>query len=250
MLTKITKYIPLATALLLSTGCATMDPDVKLGSSFWDNKNQTIVVSMAKMPEADHMMLGAQGLLDIAINKENAKTLTTHLKTVKVADYQKVVKDVSDALKAHGFKTRELSEAIDVAALPKRESKEESKGSVVHASQDFTQLKDKIGPHRLLLIAVQSVGTQRTYYGFIPTTPPSAMINVKGEVIDLANNQVLWRQRFNDQAGVTEPWDQPPNYPNVSKAIEKVLLVSRKNLQGAFTTTSAAAQPATSIAAQ
>lgn len=242
MLKNMTRHVPLAAALLLSTGCATMDPDVKLGSSFWDNKNQTIVVTVAKMPPADHMMLGAQGLLDIAINKENAKALTAHLKTVNVADYQKVVKDVSEVLKSHGFRTRELSEAIDIATLPKRESQEESKDSVVYASQDFTQLKDKIGPHRLLLITVQSVGTQRTYYGFIPTTPPSAMINVKGEVIDLANNQVLWRQRFNDQAGVTEPWDQPPNYPNVTKAIEKVLLISRKNLQGSFSPTSVAAQ--------
>lgn len=242
MLREIARYVPLAGALILSTGCATMDPDVKLGSSFWDNKNQTIVVTMAKMPQADHTMLGAQGLLDIAINKENAKVLVTHLKTLNVADYQKVTKDVADVLKSHGFKTRELSEAIDIASLPKIESKGDSKGSVVYASQDFTQLKDKIGPHRLLLVTVQSVGTQRSYYGFIPTSPPSAMINVKGEVIDLANNQVLWRQRFSDQAGVAEPWDQPPNYPNVTKAIEKVLLISRKNLQNSFSATSVAAQ--------
>jgi hypothetical protein len=232
----------LGTALLLLAalwlgGCATMDPNVGLKPAFWENKQQTIVVSLAELPEANHRMLGQQGLLDIAINQGNAKPLIDHLKTFNVADYKKVAKDVSDTLTAQGYRVRENADVIKVATLPDFKAAEgQSKGGAVYASKDFTTLKDKLGPNRLLLITLQAIGTERTYYGFIPTGAPVAAINVRGEIIDLANNEVLWRQPFMRQLPVDGEWDQAPNFPNIDRALQKVMLMSRKDLQNTFLT--------------
>jgi len=103
--------------------------------------------------------------------------------------------------------------------------------SRVYASKDFRSLKAELGgSDRLLLFTVVAVGTQRSYYGFIPISSPSAMMNARGEIIDLQTNEVLWRQTTTDVAAIDDPWDESPEFRNVHAAVQKVILAARKSM--------------------
>ena len=55
-----------------------------------------------------------------------------------------------------------------------------------------------------------------------PTAAPLAMFQVRGELIDLTNNQILWRAstaQKQNLVAIEGNWDQPPDYPNLTQAI-------------------------------
>lgn len=243
---RIVRLLALAVAVIWVSGCASVPTHVKMDPGFWSDKRQTVVVAIAEMPAPDHFMLGQQGLLDVAINKGNAEELTAFLKTVDTSAYAKVTTDIAQALRAKGFKTQEHAGYLNVTSLPAFKAPESKDGAakVAHAEKDFRELAKKYGPNRLLLLDVRSIGTQRNYFGFIPTSAPSATITVRGQIVDLADNRLLWRQNQSEQAAIADPWDQPQSFPNVGRAIEKVMLVSRKNMQKFFDETSVASATA------
>ncbi len=74
----------------------------------------------------------------------------------------------------------------------------------------------------LLLVSVRRFGTIRPYYGFIPLGAPKGFFEVVGQMVDLKTNQLLWQTVIKEadaQVAVAEPWDQPPEFPNVDAAI-------------------------------
>ena len=54
-------------------GCATVQKPIPATRALFDNKERVVAVAIEKMPEPGQVMLGNQGLLDIAINRANAE---------------------------------------------------------------------------------------------------------------------------------------------------------------------------------
>lgn len=161
-------------------------------------------------------MLGAQGLLDYAINQSNAKSLISYLETMEIPRLKAVANEFAEQLQARGFKVKVLETPLDLEKMAKFSgggSKE-----ISYAAKDFRKLQTD-DMSRLIVISVARVGTTRTYHAFIPMGPPQADIAITGQMVNLETNQILWHQVTERVLGIPEPWDQSPSFDNVGKSV-------------------------------
>jgi hypothetical protein len=212
--------------LLLLSGCATVGTTVQMKSEFWSQTDRTVSVALAKLPDTQPHKAGAQGLLDMAINEAMADELSKALKTITLTDsYGAARSEVVKRMQEKGIKAAFVEKPVDPGALKDFSTEDKSR---VYADKDFRPLKTDLGTDRLLVFTVTQVGTLRSYYGFIPTSRPSAILNARGEIIDLQTNEVLWRELTSNTAQIDDPWDQPPDFKNVDAAVQKVIADARK----------------------
>ncbi|HKP12537.1 MAG TPA: hypothetical protein VJZ91_10520 [Blastocatellia bacterium] len=200
----------------LSACAGVVRKPIAVDPGFWQDRNAVIGVAAAKMPEADAHMMGQQGLLDVAINRGNAGKMIEQLKRLDLKRAAAIHDNMAAALGRRGFKVEKL-QAVDVATLP--EFKIDASPEL-YAPRDFRSLSGK-GVERLLLVSVEKIGTVRSYYGFLPTGAPRAMFAVQGQLIDLKTNKLIWYDRHETTAAIPEPWDQEPDFPNVSATVLK-----------------------------
>lgn len=212
--------------LALLAACATVAPQVQMKSDFWSQTDRSVVVALAKLPDTAAHKVGAQGLLDIAINNAMADELSKALKNITLdQSYGQARSEVVNRLQERGITSSATEKMIDVASLQEFTGGDASRS---YADRDFRGLKSDLGgADRLLLFTVIAVGTQRSYYGFVPITSPVAILRGKGELIDLQTNEVLWRDDTSTAAPITDPWDQPPEFKNVNAAVEAVIAEAR-----------------------
>jgi hypothetical protein len=221
-------FVPALVGVL--SGCAGVQyKPIPVDPGFWQNRQAVIGVAAEKIPEADAHMTGNQGLLDIAINQSNAAKMIEQLKKLKVERAAAIPNNLADALGRRGFKTNKLA-TIDVATFP--EFKPEANPEL-YAPRDFRGLTNK-GIDRLLLVSVERLGTTRSYYGFVPMGAPRALFAVKGQVVDLKTNKLIWYDRYETTAAIPEPWDQEPDFPYVSTAVLKNLADGAAMLERSF----------------
>ncbi len=226
------RSVLLIAALAFLSGCATMYKPIPLDASFWQDRQPVIGVATEALPEAGMVMLGQQGLLDIAINKGNAAPIVDQLKKLDVKRAAAISDNLAKGLSGRGFKVNNLS-TIDVKAFPELKP---AANAEQYAPRDFSSLKSK-GIDRLLLVSVVNVGTARNYYGFIPTSPPRAMFTVKGMMIDLKDNKLLWYNTHSATMAIADPWDQAPDFPNLSATVIKNLSEGAVTFERSFFTT-------------
>lgn len=227
------KLMSVVCAVILSVGCASTKVKQEIDSTFWESKSQPIGVAIAVLPEPDHHATGNQGLLDIAINRGNASDLIEHLKTINLEDYKKVVPEITKAMNDQGFSAVAIEAVIEEQSLPEFEEPDNTEEKT-YSSHDFSSIGKTHNVERMLLVRMGSVGTQRSYYGFIPTGDPIAITHATCELIDLNTNELLWRKPYNQNVAVEGEWDQPPTYQNITRAIEKAMLMSRKSLSNTY----------------
>jgi len=92
--------------------------------------------------------------------------------------------------------------------------------------RDIRALAQSQGIDVLLLISVRRFGTIRPYYGFIPLGAPKGFFEVKGQMVDLKTNALIWQTVMPETEASVEaadPWDQEPTYPNLDAAIVKAM---------------------------
>ncbi len=230
--------------LSLLSACA-VSPVVQIKPEFWSQTDRSVVVAIAKLPNAMPHKAGAQGLLDIAINEAMADELSKALKTITLSDsYGQTRSEVVKRMQEKGIKSSLSEKTIDASTLKDFSTDDKSR---VYADKDFRPLRADLGSgDRLLLFTVVAVGTQRSYYGFIPISGPIAILRARGEIVDLQSNEVLWRETTSDTATIDDPWDQPPEFRNVHAAVQKVILAARKSMIDRLF----AASPAGAVAAK
>jgi hypothetical protein len=214
---KTTAFVFVAALVGVLSGCAGVQyKPIAVDAGFWQDRQAVIGVAAEKIPEADAYMLGNQGLLDIAINRGNAARMVEQLKKLDVRRAAAIPDNLAEGLGRRGFKTNKLG-TIDVATFPEFSA---NANPELHAPRDFRGLASK-GIDRLLLVSVQRIGTTRNYYGFVPTSAPRALFTVKGQLVDLKTNKLIWYDRYDTTAAVAGPWDQDPDFPNLSAAVMK-----------------------------
>ncbi|HEY8118152.1 MAG TPA: hypothetical protein VIE91_02820 [Methylophilaceae bacterium] len=205
--------------IMLSTflfGCATVTKPVSLAPSFWENRQQSVGVAVTKSNHPEAFMTGNMGLLDIIINKGNAKNLIAHLEKLELPRLQQVSADFATQLQARGFNVKKIDQPIDPESMSKFSG--QSSETIQYSQLDYRKYKEQ-GIDRLLVISVDRVGTTRNYYGFIPTNPPQANLLIKGQLIDLNTNQLLWFTTVTNNSPIPEPWDQAPTFENVTLSV-------------------------------
>ena len=209
----------LATLVLILSlsGCETTPKKIPLDPSFSKSKEVRIGVALVKYPVGGFYKSGPQGLLDLLINTSLAGGLDAYLQKINPNEFDEVQNDYVKKLQDHGFSVKRIDDRIDLEQFPK------SKANDLF-EYDLRSLSSKYDIDFLLLVTVQRFGTLRPYYGFIPTGDPKGLFQAAGQLINLKNNELEWQVFMgenNSIMAVDGQWEQPPDYPNVTSAIQR-----------------------------
>lgn len=219
------------------TACATTpQPPVDLPAAYWSGNNAKIGVLKATPRQAAAVYTGSIGILDYAIISATNSSLTSHLETLDLSEFDDVEKSIHTTLKDKGLNVVTIDEAVD----PAKEStyKTEAGAKMV----DLSRFKTSHAIDQALLISLDTVGTTRSYYGPIPTSEPSVVVVATGRLIDLSTQKVLWYQQSNRVAAIPQPWDESNlKFPNLTNTIYKELDSAKTQLLQSFMKSAAGA---------
>jgi hypothetical protein len=209
-------------AALLTSACAPSRLTVK--PEFWQQRQARIGVALASRPAAGAHKVGSQGLLDMAINAGMAAELKSHLQKVDVGAFDGVRDRFVEELGKRGMNAVALPGYLDPSSYPARG---EGAPQVENAyDRDLAALRTEQKLDAVVLLQVRRYGTIRSYYGFIPLGAPQGFFEVKGQMIDLATGAVVWQTQIPEKQATipaSGEWDQPPDYPNLTTALEAAM---------------------------
>jgi hypothetical protein len=212
--TKIILYIFIAIVLSACAG-----PKVKLDGNYWRSGSKTIAVVMDPAPaQAAAYKVGAQGLLDSAINTMMASGLEGHLKTIKVEEAITVKQDLEAKLNQMGHKTIQIEPLLTYEKLPDFKA---TSSEGYFSEKDIKSLLKDEKADAIVFIYTPKVGTVRSYYGFVPLGAPEATATFTADMISAGDNKILANFNTTSVSPIEGSWDQSPDYPNVSAAIIK-----------------------------
>ena len=198
------------------TACGGHVAVIAPSASIWNNPTAVIGVAVAPLPQAGTYKAGAQGMLDLAINESMSQDPTAHLQKFDAGSFRQTQVRLIEKLTARGLTVKAIQVPIDPKQYPELSGAADGKRVADH---DYTALHRSLGIDRLLLVQLAQVGTRRNYYGFIPTSAPSALARVTAQMIDLKTGTLLWSTASQRACAIATPWDEPPGYVNVDRAI-------------------------------
>jgi hypothetical protein len=211
---RMSQHVIALAALLALGGCAA--PPITLERSFWEKKSARVAIAMATTPQADVAMAcrGDCGVVSIAIAWASFPApLTSRLTSLDVSRIDTLPERLAAVLQKQGIAVKIVEERLTIEGNP---------GAAVAENlydRDFSALAAREQFDHLLLIRVFGVGVQRGYLAFVPATDPSGQFNAEAYLLDVQTRKLLWRRVVNVVRPVKQPWDQPPDYPNLTVAI-------------------------------
>lgn len=209
-------------AALLGSACAPSRITVK--PEFWQDRQSRIGVALAPRAEAGAHKVGAQGLLDMAINAGMASELKAHLNTVDVSEFDRIRDRFAQELGKRGMNVVVLPLNVDPTKYP--EWGEDPPKIENLYERNLAALRTEQKLDAIVLLQVRRYGTIRSYYGFIPLGAPAGFFEAKGQMIDLKTNALLWQTQTTEQQATVPAvgeWDQPPSYPNLTAALRTAI---------------------------
>lgn len=198
-------------------GCVSPEHNMKLEENFWQTPNHQVVLAEVKCAEPALYKIGDQGLLEVAINTAVTKEFDRYLSKTSLHWYHE--------------------------ELPKRFMQQFKQRNIAaeqhHATIDNKQAKNPlaivgINGDQILLLDLQKLGAVRSYYGFFPVSTPKAYCVLKGELINRKDKKVLWRHLATIEEVVGGAWDQPPNYPNFTRALKEAINAAQDEVLDSF----------------
>lgn len=202
------------------SGCAATR--ISLKPSFWQEKELKIGVAVVSYPKVAAHKVGAQGLLDQAINEVLAAELKAYLRQVDITAFSSIADQFVQRLREEGKTVKKIDGLLDLEEF--QSFKPTTSGN--YTKVDFRSLSQKEDIDTLLLLSIERVGTIRSYYGFIPLGAPKALCQAKGQLVDLNNNEILWLYTMEEKEAsvpIEDKWSQPPDYPNLNNALKKAV---------------------------
>lgn len=219
MRTRITLALLGGLCLLVLAGCIAKVP---VQSAFWQDKQSRIGVAFVKYPMVAAHKVGAQGLLDMAINNAVAGSLEAHLRTIDVTGFSAAADQFVQKLQERGLTAKKIAEPIDINALEKFQSP----GSGDYMNKDLRSLAKTEEIDYLILLSIERVGTIRKYYGFIALGSPAGFCQARGRMVDLRTNELKWSAIQPEKEAtlkVAGQWKQPPDYLNVTATVKQAV---------------------------
>lgn len=229
------RSLGLALALGVLAGCAASAPTpttIVLPASFWQDKDVRIGIATVALPKGAEHMVGPQDALDRAIAREIDERLINYLETVQLREFGKMAQTFADRLRARGYTVKVIAEPL--ARSPYAEIQTQGANFV---AADFAPVRTQYGVDRLVLLSVDRFGVYRDYFVFVATAPPQAIFQVRGALIDLTTNEMLWQVSMAEKQNVIPiegTWDQPPDYPNLASALRHAERAAGLFLENAF----------------
>lgn len=172
---------------------------------------------MDKSAHGQMYIEGVTGALDLAIIKLETKKFSAYLKQYNLSDFNSLQTEFVDHLRKHGIPAEMYSDSIEINKLSHSTEPDYN----LYERKNFVPLSVKLKNNRLLLLNIIHVGAVRIYYSMAPLGAPIAVYQAEGRLIDLTDNKTLWRFSTEQKVKVEGKWDQPPQYPNFTRALDK-----------------------------
>jgi len=212
----VTRVIGLAIAaiVILFGGCATRpQPPLYLAEGSLGPQAGRVGIAMTPLPKVDTYLRGASCLLCMAAAGVANASLTSHAQTLSSEDLSKLKDQIAELLRKKGTDVMIVAEDLNVNDLPDYEAKAPNT-----ANKDFSRLAQKYNVDKLLVISVTSLGFLRPYSAYIPTSPPKALLEGAGYMVNLKNNSYEWYERVTIIKSADGNWDEPPHFPGLTNA--------------------------------
>jgi len=200
----------------LFIGCAQQPRNVQLSENFWQNKNQKIAIASFKAPKPQVRTVGAQGLLDLAVNTTMNSGMNTFLKRTDLTWYKEINSSFANRLKEHTIKTSVLPQEFE------------------HDKKSRELLLSQVEADKVLTLELRAIGARREYYSIIPKGAPEAFCVLVGELIDPKDKKVWWHHEVVIVQPVQGAWDQGPNYPNFTNALNVAVNEAKQEILDSF----------------
>jgi len=198
---------------VLMMGCAVQKP-ISLDNSFWEKKDATVGIAVAKIPVPSAAAESRDGISDAY-----SSDVTRRLEKEDFSRIYKIGGKLEGVLQTKGLNPKVIPAPIAIDQFPTRDGVTDG-----HAERDFSALGAAAQAQYLLLVQVQSIGTIRGYLGalpVIPTTSPSGYFVAVGQLIDLKTQKLLWHKRVSIRRPSRGEWDQPPDFANLTTAVHQ-----------------------------
>lgn len=215
-------------ALFLS-GCAGTMKNVPLPQDFAAKKGTVGLVFLTTpehpKPSAMYYNIGAQGLLDTAINRSIAGKLIDRLEKEDISPLvkQHYLTVFNDALSLNGFQVKTSDGVYDHKLLKRvdREMVKDSSTKFIFSSYtyDYAPIFEELKTDYLMILEVYRFGVGRNYFGFVPTGSPKAWTALKCSLVERTSNSVIGQHFARILEEVNGEWDEPPEYPILMKAV-------------------------------
>ncbi len=206
--------------LLLSgllTGCAVQE-NFAVNKEFWNNKSARIGVVICKLPVVHSLKMGQQEVFDVSRNDPATRDIDKFLARQDLSGINKVADGMVEYLQKQGHLAKRIPGYFEPHKLPRFNKNTSAK--TVYAQEDYWVNKEKWGVEKVVVLTVDTVGITRTYHANDPAGEPSGYANVSGMIVNLATNQLEWRQTVIQSVPVdNDNWESPPKYPGLAQAI-------------------------------
>lgn len=206
----------LAAATLLLQACSTVPTSNQ--TQVWSQTGKSVAIVVEPLPNTGAYKAGNQGLLDMAINSAVSGKLDGAVKAFKPTGFETLASEFEKNLVGRGLKAAIIQE--DIEALPKFTKPAGQPRGVQSFKQNVAASAALNAHDYVLFIDTQQVGTIRSYYSVVPTSPPSGHYLGKGYLIDTKTNEIKWTQTITTNQAAVGKWDVPPNYSAVIQAIQ------------------------------
>ncbi len=223
-MTKWTLVAALTAIALCLGGCASTPPQlpVPLAQDATTGKAGRIGVAMKALPAVDNSFPGAYCLLCLAAASIANSQVTSYAKTLPLEDLPKLKQDIAARLRKSGAEVVVIDEPLPLDGLPTTGSKLPNV-----ASQNFASVKDKYRLDKLLVVEINTIGFERTYQAYIPSSDPKAVFRGRAFLVNLSNNAYEWYVPINIYKSSDSAWDEPPKFPGLSNAYFQTLELGR-----------------------
>lgn len=210
------KLLFLFPIIAILAACSSQPP-IPLKGEFWEGeKNVGVYIQSPK--HADFHLEGQIGLLDWAIISAATSELSNHIESLDDEDFIAISNELDQ-------KTNEIKPSIAVISLDNdtiaakdiKKFKGKKKGEDYYFPVDLTPLKSKLDVDHVLLFKILSLGVNRSYYGFIPTSEPNATMAVEGTLVDLTTNKMIWYKQVKKVTPNENAWDEGPDFPEITR---------------------------------
>lgn len=205
--------------LLALYGCAAVQKPIHLSSETLSQKDKRIGLLYTEPAKATTSYTGSIGLLDYAIIASANQGLDKHLETLKFPEYEDFIRTIKEDIEKNGGEIVIIDTPLTRASAEELKAPKEGK-----SNNNFSTYQNKYNLDMLLLINFKTTGTTRSYYGFIPTSEPTAQTIITGQLVDLNTNQLLWYSNSISQKVISSPWDESDiGYPNLTSSVYQSL---------------------------
>ncbi len=216
---KLFKLIFSISLIFTIVGCVSVQPPIPMSNTVFEDSNKRVGLLYTDKPIAETAYTGSIGLLDYAIISGANSGLDDHLATLEFPEYDEFIELISNKLK-----TKNITLVVIEDTLTSESANNLKSPSEGISKNDFSSYQDTHNLDMLMLLEFKSIGTTRSYYGFIPTTEPLAQSYIRGQLVDLSSNKLLWFTDTITTKPIPTPWDESnANFPNLTSSVYKAL---------------------------